>query len=430
MVPTPRASPDRAAGARRHGLREVARDAWRALRAALAGAAVSSVAAAQPITLGGGVEVGGAVLQQPTIRASGAGYVGLTAAARSLGSDLSLTAFGAAGVSGWTSTQLAASVASPQWYGTRLVASGARFSATGISVFSHGDLSLATQRDVRDLTLGARMGAGQLRYRGAAGGDWFAAASLTRWRWPLALSLDATVSGGQRPVDLIEPLRSLPPIQLQPAPPIAGDSFQNISLAPPRQYRYGVADVAMRAAWKRGAWRSEVELMTRPWLDNVAGQRVAASLSLAWTPAPQATIVLTGGERLPNVREGIPAGRWLTLGIRMEPRSWTPIRARTRGSAPAGPALLVERQRIIVRGIDSSTINDVTIRGDFTDWTVRSCTPLAGQRGTVTCGAAPGAGAWRVAVRVGLAAQWRPPVNLAPSADDFGAEDGLLLIGR
>jgi hypothetical protein len=392
----------------------------------------SATLRAQAVTVGGGLEVGGAVLQQPSLRASGAGYAGLTGSARVYRTDASLTAFGASGLAGWASSQLAATLASPQVLGMRVHASGARFGATGLDVFSHADVGLGAVRDVREFTLGARGGIGRLRYRGASGGDWFAAGSITRWQFPLAISLDATVSAGLRPVDLIEPLRALPPIQIQNSPtplPSPSDTFGIVSLAPPQQYRYGVADVAVRAAYKRGAWRSEVELFTRPWLDNVSGQRVASSVSLAWTPTTQATFVLSAGERLPNVREGIPAGRWLTLGVRMEPRRWSPRRAR--GRAPlAGPTLQVERRTLMLRGVDSEATGSVVLRGDFTEWHARQCLPVAGERGTVDCGPAPGVGAWRVAVRIGADVRWRPPVNLPASADDFGAEDGLLLIGR
>ncbi|HYW49246.1 MAG TPA: hypothetical protein VE861_01500, partial [Gemmatimonadaceae bacterium] len=129
-----------------------------------------------------------------------------------------------------------------------------------------------------------------------------------------------------------------------------------------------------------------------------------------------------GAQRLPDVRAGLPSGRSVLLGMRLEGRRAL-VRPGIRTSS--SPALLIERGALVVDA-GMAPVFRVELRGDFTKWASRTCQP----RGVryFDCGDMPAAGTWRVAVRINDGA-WQQPVNLAPAADDFGSVEGVLMTG-
>jgi hypothetical protein len=134
------------------------------------------------------------------------------------------------------------------------------------------------------------------------------------------------------------------------------------------------------------------------------------------------SLFLGGAQRLPDARSGIPAGRSVLLGVRLEGRR---LLSRAAGADGTRPHLRVENGVLVVDA-GSLAAGQAQVRGDFTDWQPRACLP----RGVryFACGAAPPPGTWRVSVKLNDGA-WQQPGNLAAVADDFGSVDGVLMTG-
>lgn len=190
--------------------------------------------------------------------------------------------------------------------------------------------------------------------------------------------------------------------------------------------RVTVVDLAPTLRWT--PWRRialDVAVTTRV-AGARGGVRAAPQGALEVAVDDGVTFVLAAGEQLADPRLLLARVRWASLGVRLAwrttPSPTRPPRPRASDMAQEGAIAIVDDSIVVTVPV---TARAVALRGDFTDWAVRRCTRTAPAR--VTCGAAPAAGAHRVAVRMDDG-PWRAPTNLPVLRDDFGAEDGDWLV--
>ena len=358
--------------------------------------------AQQRARLSGSVETGAAAIEQPMVRSGAAFYIAPLAQLSAGDATIGAGAVLATGTPQWQSFLGTGFVRSPAVRNVRLTGNGQVLKTSGLLHTLHGDVG-AEWRASSARTIGMlSLHVGQLSYDGAWWRDLSVGATGMRTRGPMSVLLDASFTSAQRPLAL----------QQQ----IGGRDAGGTSLGSQ------VLDLTPRMIWERSRLRADASVALRAVEGGVRGTRIGPQFSFTLQTARGLSLFVGGVQRLPDVRSGVPAGRTALLGLRVEGRRLLspPVR-----KATALPALRVEQASLVV---DAGTAPSyrVELRGDFTEWKLRSCHP----RGTryFDCGAAPPAGTWRVSVRVNEGA-WQQPANLAPAADDFGSVDGVLMTG-
>jgi hypothetical protein len=349
------------------------------------------------------VETGAAAVEQPLVRSGAAFYVAPSARLSARGFNVGGDAVLATGTPIWQSFLGNAFIQTPAIRGVRIT-SGAQFLKTsGLVPIWHGDLGAEWRNTSSELlTTSVRARVGGLRYDGALWRDMDVGGGVIRSHGAMLLALDANLTSARRPFGLQNQL--------------------GISGASATEFSAQALDFTPRMIWERGRLRTDASVSLRAAQRGLRGTRVGPQLSFTWATARGVSLFLGGVQRLPDIRSGVPSGRSALLGLRLE---GTRIFSRASTRASGEPALLIiDGMLVIDAGIGSAA--RAAMRGDFTDWQVRTCQP----RGTrfFDCGVAPSAGTYRVAIRVNDG-DWRQPANLAAAADDFGSVDGLLLTG-
>jgi len=378
-----------------------------ALSAALVLLAALPLTAQRRVRVTGGLETGAAAIEQPLVPRGAAVYVApaatLTVRDASIGASVIL----ATGSPMWQSFLGTGFVQSPTVRNTRLIGTAQALTTTGLQRTLHADIG-AEWRATRGANSGAaRLSTGQLSHTGAWWRDVSTGASVAHTRGTFSAVLDASFTDARRPRALQEQI---------------GGFTADMSLIEPLTTRTQVLDFTPRMIWERSRLRTDASVALRAVESGLRGARIGPQLAFTLQTTRGISLFAGGVQRLPDVRSGVPSGRSALIGMRIELR-----RAFSADRKPARtvPALRVEQKTLVVDAGVAATYR-VELRGDFTDWQPRSCTPRA-QR-YFDCGAAPVGGTWRVSVRLNEGA-WQPPVNLPTIADDFGSVDGILLSG-
>jgi hypothetical protein len=370
----------------------------------IASALSAGIVAAQTprARIAGTLETGAAAVEQPLVRSGAAFYLApaaqLTLRDLTIGGDAVL----ATGTPEWQSFLGNGIVRSPAVRNIRILGGGQLLKTSGLLPTLHGDIGAEWRRSGVNTTGAVRARAGRLRYGGAMWNDMDVSASAVRSHGAMVLAVDALYTDARRPTALRE--------QLGVASG-AGDTFAARTL-----------DFTPRMIWERGRLRTDASIALRAAESGVDGTRVGPQLSFTFATARGISLFVGGAQRLPDVRAGVPSGRSALLGLRV---GGARLVSRPVAPGKAGPALhIVNGQLILDAGI--TAIARAALRGDFTEWQSRDCVVF--DRHRFSCGPAPKAGTWRVAIRLNDGA-WQQPANLAPAADDFGSVDGVLLTG-
>ncbi len=372
------------------------------LASALALLPAPSLEAQPRARVSGSVETGAAAIEQPLVRSGAAFYIAPVAQLTARDATIGAGAVLATGTPMWQSFLGTGFVRSPAVRNLRLTGSGQVLKTSGLLHTLHGDAGVEWRASSARNTGVLSLNVGQLSYNGAWWRDMSVGATGVRSRGPVSVVLDASYTNAQRPRALQEQIGSRE---------AGATSLQS-----------QVLDLTPRMIWERSRLRADASLALRAVESGVRGTRIGPQLSFTLQTTRGLSLFVGGVQRLPDVRSGVPAGRSALLGLRVEGRRLLSTPAR---KANALPALRVENTALIVDAGPMPTYR-VELRGDFTNWQLRTCHP----RGTryFDCGAAPAAGTWRVSVRINEGA-WQQPANLAPVADDFGSVDGVLMTG-
>ena len=375
----------------------------RALTALLVAASLSGKLTAQArARVSGSIETGAAAVEQPLVRSGTAFYLApgaqLSAHDVTIGGDAVL----AAGSPSWQSFLGNGFIRSPAVKGVRLVGSGQLLKTSGLLPTLHGDLGAEWRSTSPAATVLLRGRAGRLRYGGAAWNDMELGASVVRSHGAMLLAVDASFTDARRPAALQS--------QLGVTPGIA-ETFAAQTL-----------DLTPRMIWERGRLRADASLALRAVERRVQGTRAGPQLAFTFATSRGISLFVGAAQRLPDVRAGIPSGRSALVGVRMSGARLVGRPAFQRGG---GPSLRVINGALVLDA-GNSGVGRAALRGDFTDWQPRDCTPR--DKRSFNCGTVPPAGTWRVAVRLNDGV-WQQPANLAAATDDFGSVDGLLLTG-
>ena len=364
--------------------------------------ATPALAQARTTRVTGTIETGAAAVEQPLVRSGAAFYLApsaqLTARDVTIGGD----AVFATGTPVWQSFLGNGFVRSPTLRNLRIIGSGQVLKTSGLLSTWHGDAGVEWRKAtaINSAAISARIG--RLRYGGAMWRDMDATGSVTHNHGAMLLALEGQLTDGLRPSSLQERLGVVSGI---------GDTFNVRTL-----------DFTPRMIWERGRLRTDASVALRAMQQGVRGTRVGPQLSLTFSTARGISLFVGGTQRLPDVRAGIPSGRSALLGLRV---GGARVFGRPEVVRRTGPILTVVNGTLIVdRG--SASAERASVRGDFTDWQPRECQPRDAH--SFSCGSAPPAGTWRVAIRLDDGA-WLQPGNLAAAADDFGSVDGVLMTG-
>ncbi|MCC7055757.1 MAG: hypothetical protein IT355_20985 [Gemmatimonadaceae bacterium] len=348
----------------------------------------------------GTLESGAAVVQQPLVRSGAAFY--LAPGAQLTARDLTVggSAVLATGSPQWQSFLGSGYFRSPALRDVRLIGTGQLLKTTGIAHTIHGDLGAEWRRGTAGTTGVLRARGGQMRFSGAWYPDLEAGGTVLHTHGATSIALDGTFAAARRPATLQQQLGVRAG---------AGAAFTARTL-----------DFTPRMIWERSRLRADASVALRAVQQGATGTRVGPQLSFTLQTARGVSLFVGGVQRLPDVRAGIPSGRTALLGVRMEGRR---LLVRPVPAATTAATLLVINGTLV---IDSgpTDVEKVELRGDFTEWVPRTCARSGSRR--FTCGAAPAAGTWRVAIRSNNG-NWVQPANLAGAADDFGSVDGVLM---
>lgn len=369
---------------------------------ALALVSAHALAAQARGTLRGSIETGAAAVEQPLVRTGAAYYIApgaeLTAGNFTIGAD----AVFATGTPTWRSLLGSGYLRTPALHNVRLLATAQGFKTSGLVPTLHGDVAAEWTGNTGAATSLLRVGSGQLRYAGMLWRDAHASASMALSRGRFAFMLGAEATQARRPSSLQAQLGTTGGTT---------DAFTARTL-----------DFTPRMIWERSRLRADASIALRATEGGISGTRFGPQLAFTLQTSRGLSLFVGGAQRLPDVRAGLPSGRSVLLGMRIEGRR--PVSRpglRTQG----GPALLIERGTLMVDA-GGAPVSRVELRGDFTKWVTRTCQPRRARY--FDCGVTPDAGTWRVAVRINEGA-WQHPVNLAPAVDDFGSVEGVLMTG-
>lgn len=350
----------------------------------------------------GSVETGAATIQQPLVRSGAAFYLApsaqLTAHDITVGGD----AVFAAGTPVWKSFLGSGYVRSPAVKNLRILGSGQLLKTSGLLSTWHGDIGAEWRAATASNSAALSARIGRLRYGGEMWRDMDVSAGATHTHGAMLFALGGQYSDGLRPASLQERLGVVAG---------GGDTFTVRTL-----------DFTPRMIWERGRLRTDASIALRALQQGVRGTRAGPQLSFTFSTTRGISIFAGGAERLPDVRAGIPSGRSALLGLRF---GGARLLSRSDGPRRSGPTLNVVNG-VLVLDPGLTAVARASLRGDFTDWQPRDCQPRDAH--SFSCGTAPKAGTWRVAIRLDDGA-WQQPGNLPAAADDFGSVDGLLLTG-
>lgn len=284
-----------------------------------------------------------------------------------------------------------------------------------------------------------------------------------------------------------------PPLLLLPGGPALPPRGVDAALLPDRwPLAFRALDVA--ASLERRGVRGELALRAgarrAPTLDQPPASRrtswqpLATIDAVAWV-TPTVGLTASAGERFAEPARGVPAVRWLAVGVRVAPGVSPLAGGASRGpggrrvgpwggaggwilpsgptgatgdavdAAPASPVAgeptptdpAASTTRVLTRGVAALVVEPgargerrlvvlataattVELRGDLTAWRPLALVADGAGRWRLPDGPdAPTAtpGAHRLSVRVDGGA-WRPPVNLPAVDDDFGSRVGLLVV--
>ncbi len=367
----------------------------------------SPLEAQQRARVSGSLETGAAAIEQPLIRGGGAFYVAPSASLTARDATIGASAVWATGSPMWQSFLGTGFAQSPALRNVRVTAGAQVLKTSGLLHTLHADVG-AEWRASRGANTGvARISTGQLSHAGRWYGDLSAGATVARTRGAFSAVLDASFTDARRPAALQQQIGSL------------SDGSAGIGIASSRAQ---VFDVTPRMIWERSRLRADASVALRAVESGINGTRVGPQLAFTLQTSRGVSLFAGGVQRLPDVRSGVPSGRTAVIGVRVEGRRvLAPAPRRTRTT----PALRIEQTSLVVDA-GNGGVKRVELRGDFTQWQPRSCSP-SGTR-SFDCGAVPPAGTWRVSLRLDDGA-WQQPANLAAAADDFGSVDGILLTG-
>ena len=153
------------------------------------------------------------------------------------------------------------------------------------------------------------------------------------------------------------------------------------------------------------------------WNESWAGATAAV-----WVH-PRAALVLSGGQYSSDVLQGLPGGRFLSVGIRLTGRRARPIPI----SAPVPIVYTAEAARVGSIGFEVNGARQVEIAGDWNGWQRVPLSQDATGRWIVPVDLAPGA--YRFNLRVD-GEGWIVPEGVPQIDDGYGGRVGLLLISE
>ena len=374
------------------------------MHAAVVASFVGAAAHAQPrpARVAATVETGAAAIDQPQVRGTAAFYF---APSMQLGvHDLTIggDAVLAAGTPVWKSFLGNGYVRSPAVMNLRLVGSGQLLKTSGLLSTWHGDAGVEWRKvaSSNSASLSARIG--RLRYGGEMWRDMELAGSATHTHGAMLMALEGQLSDGVRPTSLQQRL--------------------GVATGDGETFNVRTLDFTPRMIWERGRLRTDASLAMRAMQQGLTGARLGPQLSFTFSTARGISLFVGGAQRLPDARSGIPSGRSALLGLRV---GGARLLSRPDVSRTTGPTLTVV-DGVLILDPGSAPVSRAALRGDFTEWTSRDCQSRDVR--SFSCGAAPAAGTWRVAVRLNDGA-WQQPANLAAAADDFGSVEGVLMTG-
>jgi hypothetical protein len=195
-------------------------------------------------------------------------------------------------------------------------------------------------------------------------------------------------------------------------------------------------DLESSARTRRGPLTLEAALGARVW-SRGGGHGVYGEASATYALGGRTAIVLSGGRYPTDAISGSIAGRYLTVGIRLQTAPRRPVVARdpppysphggSNGHSAAAPALRVERAapdsvRLVVHAPLAETVEIV---GDFTDWQPVALQRGAGESWEVVLMLSNGL--HRIDVRIDGGA-WLVPAGTTPVADDFDGAIGIFVV--
>jgi hypothetical protein len=348
-----------------------------------------------------------------------AGTTGLSAASVTptlewLTPSASLTASGSLSQfvgGGWTlQATTASSVFTPPLAGLRGELAGAGVGSTNQGGSSAGEI----------------LGHGRLHWLGTSAGIWVGGALGRGWNglgWQTDRRVDLGAWFRQSGVTLAATA----------APTWLGDSL-----------RFVDADLTLRIV------QGPVELSafggTRHWSRPVgaAGSTWGGGSAAFWF-GPHVAFIAAGGSYPADYAQGLPAGTYVSLGLRLASRrsgrdAPRPVAARV-PETPSVPSSLIDRRLLtpVVATFDvypsgagqrtfrvrAPGAQTVELIGDFTQWQAVQMRHLSGGSWSVTVPLGPGV--YRMNVRVDNG-PWGVPPGLAALADDFGGVVGVLQI--
>jgi len=148
----------------------------------------------------------------------------------------------------------------------------------------------------------------------------------------------------------------------------------------------------------------------------------AAATAAIWVH-PSAALVFSGGQYSSDIFQGLPGGRFVSLGIRLTLRRVRPIPIAARAPIIYTP----EAARAGSIGFEVDGARQVEIAGDWNGWERVPLAQDATGRWVVPVGLAPGA--YRFNLRVD-GERWIVPEGVPQMDDGYGGRVGLLIISN
>jgi len=183
---------------------------------------------------------------------------------------------------------------------------------------------------------------------------------------------------------------------------------------------YPEADLS--ATVTRGPLDLSVYAGVREWpYDPGAFDEVWAGASAAYWVSRRAAVTLAGGKYGADVLQGVPGGRFVSLGLRITPRRVRPIPVQ----AVAPIVFTVEQASGGAIGFEVEGARRVEIAGDWNGWQPEPMATDSRGRWLVPAGLAPGA--YRFNLRVD-GERWYVPEGVPTLDDGFGGTVGVLIV--
>jgi hypothetical protein len=188
---------------------------------------------------------------------------------------------------------------------------------------------------------------------------------------------------------------------------VAGDSYPeaNVALSVSR----GPVDLALYGGVRE--WPSDVGLLDEHW----------GGMTAAFWVAPRAALVVAGGKYSSDILQGLPGGRFVSVGVRLTPRRYRPIPS----SAIAPIVYTVDEARPGSIGFEVSGATRVEIAGDWNGWQRLELSRDASGTWRLPVGLEPGAYRFNLLVD---GERWMVPEGIPTIDDGFGEPVGLLIV--